>query len=77
MSNCRCLVGGRTLTVCLLFTELLVILLCVASLVVKETVIFRWKVDSCRGRVVSFPGRKESSGQGRVAGARQGLNLPV
>ena len=51
----------------------------VTSLAVRETVSFRWKVDSCRGRVVSFPGRKESSGQGRVAGAgaRWGLNLPV
>ena len=55
-----------------LFTELIVIVISVINLAVKGTVTFRWKVDSCRGRIASFPGRKESSGRSRVAGDGRG-----
>ena len=77
VSNCWCVVERRTLTVCLVVYWINCYIINVISLAVKETVTFQWKVDSCRGRVVSFPGRKESSGWSRVAGAGRGLNLPV
>ena len=64
VSNCWCLVEGRALTVCLVVYWITCYIINIASLAVKETVAFQWKVDSCRGRVVSFPGRKESSGLG-------------
>ena len=85
VSNSRCLVEGGNLTVYLVvywitWITCIICITCiiiVASLAVKGTVTLQWKVDSCWGRVVSFPRRKESRGQGRVAGARRGLNLPV
>ena len=76
-SNCQHMVGRRTLTVCLIVYWINCYIINVISLAVKETVTFRWKVDSCRGRTASFPRRKESSGRSRVVGTGRGWNLPV
>ena len=72
VSNCRCLVVGRTLTVCLVAYWIYWIywitcyIITVTSLTVKGTVTFWWRVGSCWGELSPSPG-------GRRAVARVGL----
>ena len=82
VSNCWCLVVGRTLTICLIAYWVWIYwitywIIIIASLIVNGTVAFQRRVDSCLGRVVSFPGGKESIGRSRIVGLGRGLNLPV
>ena len=82
VSNCWCLVVRRTLTICLITYCVWIYwvtccIIIIASLIVKGTVTFPRRVDSCLGRDVSFPRGKESSGRSRIVGVGWGLNLPV